>query len=128
MPLDNQQKINHIQTVVTRTFAGRQKTVTVVYLSAGVYSYSTITVIFRHEEIIDPTVANAGGGQPVQNADVQIVAPLATNFTGAIYIADTANNTAGGVAAAQKYEIIEVLPVGIVPGGSHLRVLCRRLR
>ena len=29
---------------------------------------------------------------------------------------------------AQKYEIIEVLPVGIVPGGSHLRVLCRRLR
>ena len=128
MPLDNQQKINHIQTVVTRTFAGRQKTVTVVYLIAGVYSFSLITVIFRHEEIIDPTVANAGGGQPISNADTQIIAPLSTNFTGAVFIADTANNTAGGVAAAQKYEIIEVLPVGIVPGGSHLRVVCRRLR
>jgi 3'-phosphoadenosine 5'-phosphosulfate sulfotransferase (PAPS reductase)/FAD synthetase len=43
------------------------------------------------------------------------------------YIADTPTATSGAVAAAQKYEIIEVLPVGIVPGGSHLRVLCRRL-
>ena len=128
MPLDNQNKINHIQTVVTRSFAGRQKQVTVVYLIAGVYSYSLITVIFRHEAIIEPTVATASGAQPVQFADTQIIAPLSTNFVGAVFIADTANNTAGGVAAAQKYEIIEVLPVGIVPGGSHLRVVCRRLR
>lgn len=128
MPLDNQNKINHIQKVVTRSFAGRQATVTAVYLNAGVYSYANISIIFRHEMIVEPSVANSAGGAPVYSADVQIVAPLGTNFTGCVYIADTPTATSVAVAAAQKYEIIEVLPVGIVPGGSHLRVLCRRLR
>lgn len=62
------------------------------------------------------------------SADLQIIAPLGSNFTRVIYIADTPVGNAGNVATAQKYEIIEVLPVGIVPDGSHLRVLCKRLR
>ena len=51
-----------------------------------------------------------------------------TNFTGVVYIADTVTATSGAVAAAQKYEVIEVLPVGMAPGGSHMRALLRRLR
>ena len=128
MPLDNQQKINHILQVVNRSFKGRQVTQVAVYLSGGVYSYVQMTWIFRHELVIDPTVANQGGSKPGIQADAQIIAALGTNFSGIVYIADTATATSGAVAAAQKYEIIEVLPVGIVPGGSHLRVWLRRLR
>jgi hypothetical protein len=128
MPLDNPQKIAHIQQVVNRSFAGRTKTVVVVYLSGGVYSYVPLSCIFRPEQIVDPQVANASGGPPQMNADYQLLAPLGTNFTGAVYVADTATASASAVAAAPKYEIIEALPVGIVPGGSHIRVLLRRLR
>lgn len=128
MPLDNQQKINHILAVVQRSFGGRVKTITAVYLTGGNYSYQQISVIFRREQVIDPEVPAPSGGAPHTNADLQIIAPLGTNFTGVQYLADTAVNTANGVQAAQKYEILEVLPVGIVPGGSHLRVVCRRLR
>lgn len=128
MPLDTPQKITHVLAVVNRSFKGRQTTVTGVYLNAGVYSYVNIVMIWRHEQMIDPTVAAASGGTTINTADLQAVAPLGTNFTGCVYIADTATATAGAVAAALKYEIIEVLPVGIVPGGSHLRLLLRRLR
>lgn len=128
MPLDTAQKIAHILSVVNRSFKGRQTTVTGVYLSGGVYSYVTINMIWRHEQVIDPTVASAGGGATVNNADLQAVAPLGTSFAGCVYIADTPTATSGAVAAAQKYEIIEALPIGIVPGGSHIRLLLRRLR
>ena len=63
-----------------------------------------------------------------RKTDTQMGAPLGTNFTGAVYIADTVTPTAAAVAGAPRYEMVEVLPVGIVPGGSHLRVLLRRMR
>ncbi len=130
MPLDTPQKTAHILQVVARTLQGRVKTITAVYENAGVYTYVNMQLIFRKEQVIDPSVINPSGqaGNPAQTTDIQVVAALGTNFTGVVYLADTPTATAAAVAAAQKYEIIEVLPVGIVPGGSHLRVLCRRLR
>ncbi len=127
MPLDSR-KIQHITQVVARTYSGRQRTVVAVYLANGSYSYSAITVIMRPEQVLDPQIDDANGHPPIANADMQMVAPLGTNFTGAVYIADTPTPTASAVASAPKYEIIEALPVGIIPGGTHIRVLLRRLR
>lgn len=127
MPL-NSQKTQHILTVVPKTFAGRQRNVVFVSLASGVYSYSAVAVIMRPEELIDPQIYDATGQQPKRTADMLLIAPLGTSFTGVVYVADTTTPTATAVAAAPKYEIIEALPVGIVPGGSHFRVLLRRLR
>jgi hypothetical protein len=55
-------------------------------------------------------------------------APVGTNVAGVVYVADTPTPNAIAVAAAAKYEILEALSVGLAPGGSHLRVLLRRLR
>ncbi len=127
MPLDAR-KSQHILNVVPKTWAGRQRTIVVVYLASGSYTYSAIQVIMRPEQVIDPQIYDASGKQPQHNADMEIVASLNTSFTGAVYVADTSTPSQSAVASAPKYEIIEVLPVGIVPGGSHLRVLLRRLR
>jgi|GEM_PF-627531 len=128
MPLNTQQKINHLQAVTNLSYAGRQRPVVFVYLASGVYSYVAIEVIMRPEEIIDPQIYDASGHAPTRNADMIIVAPPGTNFTGVVYVADTPTATAPAVAAAPKYEIIEALPVGMIPGGSHIRALLRRLR
>ena len=127
MPLDAR-KTQHILNVVPKTFAGRQRTVVFVTLASGVYSYTAVQVIMRPEEIIDPQVYDASGQAPQRNTDMLMIAPLGTNFTGVVYIADTTTATSSAVAAAPKYEIIEALPVGIIPGGSHIRSLLRRLR
>jgi len=127
MPLDAR-KTQHILNVVPKTFAGRQRTVVFVTLASGVYSYAAVQVIMRPEEVIDPQIYDASGQAPQRNADMLMIAPLGTSFTGVGYIADTPTATSSAVAAAPKYEIIEALPVGIVPGGSHIRALLRRLR
>jgi hypothetical protein len=127
MPLDAR-KTQHILNVVPKTYAGRQRTVVFVTLASGVYSYTAVQVIMRPEEIIDPQVYDAAGHAPQRNADMLMIAPLGTSFAGVVYIADTTTATSSAVAAAPKYEVIEALPVGIVPGGSHIRALLRRLR
>ena len=128
MPLDNSFKIQHIKTVTNRSFQGRQRSVVFVTLAAGIYSYTLVQVIMRPEQIIDPQIEDASGHAPVTNADMLLIAPLGTSFTGVVYIADTTTATASAVATAPKYEVIEALPVGVVPGGSHIRALLRRLR
>lgn len=127
MPLDLR-KIQHILQVVTRSFAQRQRVVVVVYLIGGSYVYSTVQVIMRPELVIDPQELNADGKSMSHTVDTLMIAPLGTNFTGAVYVADTVTATVAAVTSAPKYEIIEVLPVGVVPGGSRLRVSLRRLR
>ena len=127
MPLDAR-KSQHILNVVSKTFSGRQSTVVLIYESGGVYSYTAIAAIWRHEQVVDPQIYDAGGTTPSLVADVQMIAPLGTNFSGVVFVADTVTATQAAVQAAPKYEIIEVLPVGITPGGSHLRVLLRRMR
>lgn len=127
MPLDSR-KIQHMLQVITRSFASRQRTVVIVALASGSYSYNAVQVIMRPQQVNDPQVLDAAGRSLPHNADTLMIAPLGTSFTGAVYVADTTTATASAVASAPKYEIIEVLPVGMVPGGTHLRIALRRMR
>ncbi|HEY5005886.1 MAG TPA: hypothetical protein VII61_22185 [Ktedonobacteraceae bacterium] len=127
MPLDAR-KVQHIVQVVTRSFASRQRTVVIVYLASGSYTYVAVQGIMRSIQVVDPQIVDASGQALPHNADTVLIAPLGTSFAGAIFVADTTSPTASAVAAASKYEIVEVLPVGIVPGGSHQRIALRRMR
>jgi flavoprotein len=129
MPLDTN-KIAHIQSVVLKTFASRQKTVIFVYQNSGGsgYTYTATSVIFRPQEIIDPEIPNLSGAPPQPRFDMLMITPISTNLVGVVMIADTATANAGAVAAAQKYAIIEAVPTGIVAGGSHYQVKLRRFR
>lgn len=127
MPLDAR-KAAHIQAKTLASFANRQKAVVFVYQNAGVYMYVVVNVIFRPQQVVDPQIPNTGGSPPKQAFDLLLVAPLGTNFVGVVYVADTATATASAVAAAAKYEVIEAVPVGLVPGGTHVRARLRRLR
>ena len=127
MPLDAR-KAQHLLQIITRSFAGRQRSVVCVYQISGIYSYSVLQVIMRPQQVLDPQVFNAAGQPLPRSTDTVMIAPLGTNFTGAVYVADTATASSSAIALAAKYEIVEVLPVGIIPGGSHLRVSLRRLR
>lgn len=128
MPIDNPRKAAHIQALINRSFAGRTKTVTFVYASAGVYSYVAISVIFRPESIIDPQIPDTNGIAPRLYFDMLMIAPLGTNFTGVAFIADTTTATAAACATAKKYEVIEAVPQGIIPAGTHIEAKLRRLR
>ena len=127
MPLDAN-KIAHIQTIVPKTWANRQKTVVFVYQSGGTYSYVATAVIFRPQSVIDPEIPDIVGGQPRPAEELLMIAPITTNMSGVVYIADTATPTASTVAAAAKYQIIEAVPTGIIPGGTHYVVHLRRMR
>ena len=127
MPL-NARKAQHLLQVVTSSFANRQRTVVVVALVSGSYTYTAVQVIMRPVHVVDPQVYDAAGLPETRSADMLMIAPLATNFTGAVYVADTTIATLSGVTSTPKYEIIEIVPAGMLPGGTHLRVSLRRLR
>ncbi len=127
MPLDAR-KAQHLLQAVTKSFTGRQRTVVVVALSSGNYIYTAIQAIMRPLYAVDPQVYDSSGQPAPLSADMLMIAPLTTNFTGAVYIADTMVASVSGVTPAPKYEIVEVLTAGIIPGGTHLRVSLRRLR
>ncbi|SRR5713226_20269 len=127
MPLDAN-KIAHIQAITLKSYTGRQKTVVFVYLISGSYSYVATQVIFRPQDVIDPEIPNIAGEAPKQRYDMLMIAPITTNFAGLVMVSDTTTATSGAVAAAAKYEPIETIPVGIVPGGTHYVVQLRRLR
>ncbi len=129
MPLDSL-KVAHILSLYSsnKIWAQRQKVVTLVYQSAGTYSYATVQAIFRPQTIIDLQIPDQGGSAPRQQFDLLMVVPVGTNLTGVVYVADTNTANASAVAAATKYAIVEALPVGIVPGGSRVVAKMRRLR
>lgn len=127
MPLDPR-KIQHIQNVTNLSFANRQRTVVLVMLTGNTYSYATLVAILRPLQALNPQVIDNSTGDPLRAPDMLMQAPLGTSFAGVVYIADTPTPNATTIAAAAKYEIVEVLTVGLAPGGSHLRVLLRRLR
>lgn len=127
MPLDAR-KAQHLLQVVTRSYAGRQRTVVAVTLANGSYSYIPLQVILRPQQVPDPQVYDVSTLSVPRTIDMVMIAPTTTNFTGVVYVADTVTATSSAVASAPKYEVVEVLPVGLLPGGSHLRVLLRRLR
>ncbi len=127
MPLDPR-KIRHIQNVTNISFANRQRTIVLVILSGGVYSYITLLAIMRPLQVLNPQIVDISAGDPLRTPDMLMQAPAGTSFTGVVYIADTSSATTTAVAGAAKYEILEALPVGLAPGGSHIHVLLRRLR
>ncbi len=127
MPLDSR-KAAHLASVVPKTWAGRQKTVTLVTQAGGTLSYSAVSVIFRPLAAPDPKVDDARGQAARRDADTLMIAPLALSLAGVVFVADTPTATGPAVAAAPKYEMVEALPVGMLPGGTHQQVLLRRLR
>ena len=127
MPLDAR-KSAHIQAVINRTYAGRQKTVVFVYRVVGSYTYVATQVIFRAQNVTDPQVPALTGMPPGIPVDLYMIAPLATTFRGVVFVADTPIATAPAVASAARYEIIEAVLTGILPAGTHYRVALRRLR
>ncbi len=127
MPLDPR-KIQHIQTVTAASFANRQRVVVLVTLSGGLYSYTTLLAIMRPLQTLNPRIIDTSADPPLHAPDMLMQAPAGTSFTGVVYVADTPTPGLAAVAAAAKYEIVEALAVGLAPGGSHIRVLLRRLR
>ena len=127
MPLDSR-KIQHILNVTNASFANRQRVVVLVTLSGGSYSYVTLLAIMRPLQNLNPQIVDISAQEPLRAPDMLMQAPPGTSFGGVVYIADTSTPNAVAAAAAPKYEIVEALTVGLAPGGSHLRVLLRRLR
>lgn len=127
MPLDAN-KAAHIQAAILRTFQGRQKTVVFVYQSAGSYSYTTVLVIFRPQEVIDPQIMDSPGEPPHPHVDTLMIVPIAISLAGLVYVADTTTPSALAVAGARKYQVIEALTSGILPSGTRSIVKLRRFR
>ncbi|WP_156025291.1 hypothetical protein [Thermogemmatispora carboxidivorans] len=127
MPLDSR-KTQHVLQLINRSYAGRQRSFVAVVLSGGSYSYRLIQGIVRPLHCLDPQVYDGSGQPPRPEADLLLIAPLGTDFSGVVYLADCTVTSAAAVAAAAKYELVEAVPVGLLPGGTHLRVLLRRLR
>lgn len=125
MPLDARKSL-HLQNLLARAFQGRQKTVVFVYQNGLSYQFTPVNVIFRPQDVFDPQIADRDGITPRRRYDTLLIAPLATSFQGVVFIADTA--TAAAVQAAQKYQVVEALPIGMVPNGTHQRAYLRRLR
>lgn len=126
VPLDNR-KSSHIQSLLTRSFQGRQKTVVFVYQSGTTYSYTPVSVIFRLQDAFDPQVADRNGNPPRAAFDTLIVAPINTNFSGVVFIADTTTNSTAAVQAAKKYQVVEVVTMGMISGGSRIHAYLRRM-
>ena len=82
MPLDAN-KIAHIQSVIPKTYTGRQKTVVLVYQNPGGsgYTYTAVSVIFRPQEVIEPEIPNLAGAPPRPQYDMLMVAPVTIDFT-----------------------------------------------
>jgi hypothetical protein len=70
MPLDAR-KAQHLLQAVARSFANRQRTIVVVYLAGGSYSFAALSVIMRSQQIIDPQVLDAAGQALPRNANVE---------------------------------------------------------
>jgi hypothetical protein len=126
MPLDTRKAI-HIQDVSARSLAGRQKNVVFVTQNGSSYSYSAVNVVFRPQEVIDLEVPDKTAHTPRQSCDALIVAAMTTSFAGVVCIADTPIATASAVQNARKYQIIEAMPVGMLPGGTRMHVYLRHL-
>src|SRR5438445_10730699 len=128
MPLDSVLKQNHVYTAVKKTWAGRTRVVVFVSQNAGVWSYAAQTVIFRPLEVIDVEQPDTSGGTPKLRADTIMIVDIAISMTGVVYVADTTTATAGAVASASKYEVIEATQSGIITTFTQWEVDLRRMR
>ncbi len=129
MPLDSN-KVAHIQSLYssTKIYAQRQQTVVFVSLVSGVWTYTAQSVIFRKQEVIDPEQPDISGGSPKIKADALMIVPISVSVTGVVYVALTSTATALAVSNAEKFEIIEATPTGIITGGTRLVCDMRKFR
>ncbi len=128
MPLDSSLKQNHVYAMVKKSWVGRQQAVVFVSLVSGSWTYTAQNVIFRKQQVIDPEIPDTSGEAPRMKADALMIVDIAISMVGVVYVAYTATATAGAVQNAEKYEIIEQIPTGIVPGGTHWVCNLRRMR
>jgi hypothetical protein len=128
MPLDSALKIAHVQAAVLRTYQGRQQTVVFVALASGVWTYTAQSVIFRKQEVVDLEQPDLSGASPKIKADALMIVPISVSMAGVVYVALTSTATSGAVAAAEKFELVESTPTGIVPGGTHYVCDMRKFR
>jgi hypothetical protein len=128
MPLDSSLKQNHVYAMVKKSWVGRQQTVVFVSLVSGSWTYTAQNVIFRRQQVIDPEIPDTSGEAPKMKVDAIMMVDISISMVGVVYVAYTATATAGAVQNAEKYEIIEAIPTGIIPGGTHYAVNLRRLR
>lgn len=126
MPLDSRKAV-HIQDTLTRSFAGRQKTVVFVTQSGSSYSYTPVNVIFRPQDVIDLELLDKNALPQRQRCDALIVAPISTSFVGVVCVADTSIATASAVQNARKYQVIGAVPIGILPIGTRIHAYLRHL-
>ena len=126
MPLDKR-KVEHIQSILTRSWGGRQKTVVFVYQNGSSYSYQAVDVLWRPRERTDWQIPNKAGTEPQRDYDTVLQAPLGISFTGVTMIADTATATASAVQAARKYQLIEAVPIGMPSGGTRTHAYLRHM-
>jgi hypothetical protein len=127
MPLDTI-KAAHIQAVTQKVFTGRSQTVIFVTLTGGSYSYQPVQAIFRPQTVVDPQLADEHARPPQPVSDLLMLTMTGVNYLGVLYVANTITATASAVALAPKYEIIVALPVGLIPGGTHVVSKLRCLR
>ncbi|GHO62429.1 hypothetical protein KSC_013210 [Ktedonobacter sp. SOSP1-52] len=102
MPLDNR-KAAHIQQMVNKSFTGRQRNIVLVTNTAGNYSYSAMAVVFRPDLAVDPQIPNQSGMPPHAQAELVLIAPLGTNLTGVVFIADRDHSSRAGCAQVRDY-------------------------
>lgn len=126
MPLDSALKQNHVYNMIKKTWVGRTQMIVFVSQSSGSWVYTAQSVIFRKQEVIDPEIPDTSGSAPRQKADALMIVDIAISMTGVVYVALTSTATALAVSQAQKFEVINAIPTGIVPGGTHYQVNLRR--
>ncbi|GCF11207.1 hypothetical protein [Dictyobacter arantiisoli] len=124
MPLDAR-KLDHLKVVSARTWMGRQKTMMFVTQSSNTFSAVPCTVLFRSQTLLDLEIPNRNGLPAHQRYDALLVAPMTTNFAGVAYIADTASSTPAAILGARKYQVLETVPGGMLPGGTHITAYLR---
>jgi hypothetical protein len=126
MPLDSR-KATHIQDALASSCAGRQKTVVFVTQIGSGYSYTAVDVIFRPQDVIDLELLDQNAQPPRPRCDALIVAAISTSFVGVVCVADTPNANASAVQNARKYQVIEAVQVGMIPGGTRIHAYLRHL-
>ena len=129
MPLDAN-KVAHLQSLYSssKIYAQRQQTVVFVALASGIWTYTAQSVIFRKQEVIDLQQPDISGVSPKIKADALMIVPISVSMTGVVYVALTSTATALAVSNAEKFEIIEATPTGIIPGGTRLVCDMRKFR
>jgi hypothetical protein len=119
MPLDAR-KVAHITANRARIRAGRSETVTLVATGAGTVSYQAVAgVVWLDAGLVPPGVAARPGDVTRRPWDALAEFPGDTSFPeGLKLVARTATATEAGVAAAERYLVLDRLRAGPGTTGS----------